>query len=119
MKKSLLTPDQRFWDKVQFTDTCWVWVGGRDYHGYGSFTGEDGKRMSAHRWAWNRYVQELPTYPYGSRRVRTVAALAPARRVLDHLCRNPSCVRFDHLRLITDTENVRRYRPLTRDNMIH
>ena len=31
----LLAVAERFWSKVEKTDTCWLWTGHRDRHGYG------------------------------------------------------------------------------------
>ena len=86
----------RFWPKVEKSADCWTWLGARDTHGYGRV-----------------YVETLPD---GRKR------LAPAHRVayslvkgpipdgldLDHLCRNPACVRPDHLEPVTHRENIMR-----------
>lgn len=49
----------------------------------------DKKMVRAHRWAW-----EL------------VNGKIPADKVIDHLCRNKACVALDHLRVVTQRENI-------------
>lgn len=49
----------------------------------------NGKSQRAHRWAW-----EL------------VNGKIPADKVIDHLCRNRACVALDHLRVVTQQENI-------------
>lgn len=89
-------PDPRFWAKVQKTDSCWLWTGARMPRGYGIFTigsKVDGthRNVYAHRWLYERLI----------------GAVAPGFE-LDHLCRNPSCVRPDHLEVVTHKENCLR-----------
>lgn len=83
--------EERFWfhlNKVEFTEDCWVWVGAKDGEGYGLFS--MGKRCArAHRMAY-----ELS---YGS---------IPAGKVIDHICRNKSCVKPTHLRVVTQKQNL-------------
>lgn len=78
----------RFWPRVD-VGLCWVWLGSHD-RGYGHF-GVDGGYVRAHRWAWEALVGPIPP-----------------GLVLDHLCRNPSCVNPDHLEPVTRAENTRR-----------
>ncbi len=80
----------RFFSKVQKTDTCWLWIGGKNTGGYGSFT-IGRKRFSAHRWYY-----EL------------VKAPIEKGLELDHLCRVRECVNPEHLELVTRTENTNR-----------
>ena len=82
---------ERFWSKVEFTDTCWLWRGKLDRYGYGQFT--IGRRaIGAHRWAYEFCV-------------------GPIREGLqtDHLCSVRSCVAPFHLELVTTQENTARY----------
>lgn len=82
--------DDRFWEKVDFTDTCWLWQAGKWTTGYGRFW--DGRQMvSAHRWAYE-----------------TVVAPIPEGLQIDHLCRNHPCVRPGHLEAVTRKENILR-----------
>lgn len=47
------------------------------------------KQFRAHRWAW-----ELINGPI------------PEGLVIDHICRNRACVAIDHLRMVTQQENI-------------
>lgn len=80
--------EKRFWAKVNKTDGCWVWTGCKN-RGYGQFWTGTGK-MLAHR-----YSYEL---------LRKI----PEGLTLDHLCKNPPCVRPDHLEAVTMKENILR-----------
>lgn len=85
-----LTADERFWQKVDRTATCWLWTGsvaGRTAWGaYGRFEGKQ-----AHRWSYERFVGPIPE------------ALT-----LDHLCRVTLCVNPAHLEPVTQRENILR-----------
>ena len=84
--------EERFWEKVMKTDTCWLWTAGRDSAGYGIFrTGGRANVSKAHRVA---YV--LAKGP------------VPAGLDLDHLCRVRRCVNPDHLEPVTRKENILR-----------
>lgn len=81
-------PDERFIAKVtvDHQSGCFVWNACKGANGYGQFGlgGKCGPRATAHRWAYERYVETIPD-----------------GLVLDHLCRNPSCVNPDHLEPVT------------------
>lgn len=81
---------KRFWNKVKKTEDCWLWIGSNNGSGYGEIRIE-GKKVYAHRWSYQN--------TYGP---------IPRGLVLDHLCRNPSCVRPTHLQPVTPKENTRR-----------
>ena len=49
----------------------------------------NGKNIQAHRWAW-----EL------------INGAIPDNMVIDHLCKNKACVSIDHLRMVTQQENI-------------
>lgn len=87
MRKS--TAD-RFWEKVEKTDTCWNWTAYLNPEGYGHFR-EGSSIMRAHRWAYLTEVGPIPE-----------------ELVLDHLCRNRRCVRPDHLEVVTRQVNTLR-----------
>jgi len=82
----------KFWDKVNKTDDCWLWEGSKDKLGYGRLFWMNGSKkiQLAHR------VSYLLTKGF------------EPKNVLDHLCRNPSCVRPDHLEDVTQKENILR-----------
>lgn len=85
-RKPRLTAEQRFWIKVEKTDSCWNWTAGKNPAGYGSFF--DGGWRMAHRYSW-----ELHNGPIG------------AGLELDHKCHHQGCVNPDHLRPVTPAEN--------------
>ena len=84
----------RFWLKVNKTDTCWLWTGERDLNGYGKLC-FDGKRLFAHRVAYELLVGRVPD-----------------GLELDHVacrgCTNRHCVNPGHLEPVTHRENVLR-----------
>lgn len=86
-------PAERFWKKVHKTDTCWLWTGSANRHGYGSFAvdGRDALRRSenAHRFSWRLHYGDIP-----------------AGVDVCHRCDVPRCVRPDHLWLGTRLENM-------------
>lgn len=76
--------------KILKTDTCWIWQGAKDTHGYGSLN--FGKKTQiAHRVVYEALSGKIPK-----------------GMSLDHLCRNPICVNPDHLEPVTHKENVLR-----------
>lgn len=85
--------EDRFWPKVDKTETCWIWTGAKDPNGYGRVNqgGHNGRAKLAHRVACELSGRTLD----------------PSLQ-LDHLCRNPSCVRPDHLEEVTSRENTMR-----------
>lgn len=84
-------PGERFWSKVEKTPGCWIWNGGRDREGYGRFSLGHTETVRAHRWSYEQLVGEIPP-----------------DMVLDHLCRNTSCVRPDHLEPVSARTNLLR-----------
>jgi HNH endonuclease len=94
---------ERFWGFVDtdgplptwapFLGPCWVWTGRHGPFGHGRFLvgGKGSKQATSHRYAYEMIVGPIPD-----------------GLVLDHLCRNPSCVRPDHLEPVTQRENLLR-----------
>ena len=58
-----LSYDERFATKIDKTDTCWLWKGGKDKDGYGMFNGRvDGVLQArAHRYSYARYRGPIPS----------------------------------------------------------
>jgi hypothetical protein len=76
-------------DKFLVDDGCWQWTGALNNQGYGQI--QRGTRLGnglAHRIMYEEMVGPIPT-----------------QWTIDHLCRNPACVRPDHLEAVTQAEN--------------
>lgn len=87
-----LTVEERFWNKVNKTSSCWLWTASLvQGSGYGSFTPASRQRVNAHRWAYEQLVGPVPK-----------------GMQLDHLCRVRSCVNPAHLEAVPPIINVRR-----------
>ena len=87
-----VSPLERFFSHVEKTDECWNWKAHRTPTGYGEFK-IDGHYVKAHRWIYEQ----------------TIGPILNGREI-DHLCRNRSCVRPDHLEVVTHAENMKRGR---------
>lgn len=83
--------EDRFWEKVEKTGTCWLWRGAIERQGYGVF-----ENRKAHRIAFT-----------------LIGGVIPTGLQLDHLCFVRHCVNPDHLEPVTAKENVRRARART------
>lgn len=82
-----LTPAQieAFWSRVEVHQPagCWEWIGPKQKRGYGTFAS-----WLAHRVSYSLLIDAIPR-----------------NMVIDHLCRNHSCVNPDHLQIKTHREN--------------
>ncbi len=95
------TDEERFWNKVDKSGSCWLWTGAKN-QGYGMFVKKRGSAVVAHRMAW---FLTFGLWPAGD---------------LDHECHNGSgcsggpscphraCVNPRHLADVPHVENVRR-----------
>jgi hypothetical protein len=81
--------EERFWGQVHERGECCEWKG-KLWRGSGDFA-VNGTRRYAHRFAYEFMVADIP-----------------AGLQLDHLCRNPPCVRPEHLDPVTPLVNTLR-----------
>lgn len=88
--------EKRFWAKVDkngpvmahMGTPCWVWRGTATLRGYGQIR-SPGRRWMTHRLSYLWHYGELPE-----------------GKVVDHRCHRPCCVNPEHLRLVTQKENM-------------
>lgn len=90
---------ERFWEKVDFSGDCWLWMAGRQSGGYGSFWDAESV-VKAHRYSYSLLVGTIPE-----------------GLTLDHLCRVRHCVNPDHLEPVTHVVNVQRGFGMNRRNV--
>lgn len=90
---------ERFWSKVEKTETCWLWIAPTTVEGYGTFgigSRTDGTKrvVGAHRFAYELLVGPIPD-----------------GMELDHvkeLCGNRHCVNPAHLEPVVHKVNINR-----------
>lgn len=85
---------ERFWERVEKSDGCWLWRGSLLTHGYGGLElrrRADPKRKvhKAHRLSWEIHFGPIPE-----------------GMSVCHHCDTPPCVRPDHLFLGTALDNA-------------
>ena len=79
---------ERFWAKVNKTESCWLWQGSTNSDGYGRFN-PAGRLVGAHRWSWSQINGPIPD-----------------GMCILHSCDTPACVNPSHLRLGTQADNI-------------
>lgn len=84
------TPMERFLEKTERTDGCWLWKGYTGGTGYGVMLVR-GKYIGAHRFAYEQWKGPIPKGMH-----------------LDHLCRVRACVNPGHLEVVTPRINAQR-----------
>jgi hypothetical protein len=82
---------KRFWDKVEKTDGCWIWVGSVQKSGQYAVYWHNGKLQYAHRVSYESLVGPIPD-----------------GLQIDHLCRVRFCVNPAHLEPVTQQVNMAR-----------
>lgn len=77
-----------FWSQVDTSGECWRWMAGKDGRGYGAVSWH-GRTVGAHRVAY-------------------MIAHGPIAKgmMIDHVCRVTDCVRPEHLRVVTNKQNL-------------
>jgi len=82
-----IDPKIRFWKHVNKTDSCWLWIGGTDKDGYGSFRLNE--HVRAHRFSWEINIGPIPE-----------------KLCVLHQCDVKTCINPDHLFLGTRKDNT-------------
>jgi hypothetical protein len=72
-------------------DGCWIWTASKLKSGYGIFTDTNRRSITAHKWSYLHFNGVIPD-----------------GFVIDHICRQTSCVNPAHLQAITQSENIKR-----------
>lgn len=92
------TDEERFWSKVEKTDSCWLWQASTRQNGYGQFR-LDNKMVSAHRYIFTLLGEQIPD-----------------GMQVDHTCHVKRCVNPDHLRFVTHKQNLENQSGAHRDS---
>jgi len=84
-----MSPQDRFNQQTKMNKGCLEWQGHLLHNGYGQMR-VNGKRIKAHRFAWESVNGDIPD-----------------GLLVLHKCDNPRCVNIEHLYLGTQKENAR------------
>ena len=82
----------RFWERVQKTDSCWLWTAGKTTAGYGKIQVGSGGGVGR-----EQYVHRL-SYEFTNGPI-------PPGMTIDHICHVHACVNPAHLRATTQKQN--------------
>lgn len=85
----MVIAEQLFWPKVAKSDGCWEWLASKNEAGYGRIGTNSRGSFYAHRISYELRKGAIPP-----------------GFVVDHLCRNTSCVNPAHLEAVPQRVNV-------------
>ena len=100
----MTTISDRFWSKVDKTDSCWLWTACKNRKGYGHFSvgGRSGRPHLAHRMSYEFLIGPIPQ-----------------GLTIDHLCKNKACVNPEHLEAVPNAVNTGRSDRATKTECVH